>query len=183
MEEPELHAHHAHSHEGGRLGQLVALFTAIVATLAAICSYFGGHTQNEALYYKNDAVLSQTRASDQWAYYQAKSIKLAILQGRLEAEHDAAQAGEIQARIDKYETELAELRGKAEALESAAAQSDAHAEHALRPHEKLAMAITLFQISISAASITALTRRKWLFGVAAVSALAAVAQWIVAFAL
>jgi len=159
----------------------VAIFTAIVATLAAVCSYFGGHTEDEALYYKNDAVLNRTEASDQWAYYQAKSIKLAILQERIAGISDPQQAQPLQAKADEYTTELQQIRSQAEALEKAADQSNVHAEHSLHPHEKLALAITLFQIAISAASITALTRRRWLLAVALASALGAVAVWAAAF--
>lgn len=182
MDEAEIHTHYGHDHHGGsKLGQAVAIFTAIVATLAAICSYFGGHTQNEALYYKNDAVLHRALASDQWAYYQAKSIKLALLQDKLESEKDPAKASALQEHIEKYNAEMSALREKASALEAMSDRSNSHAEHALHPHEKLAMAITLFQIAISAASITALTRRRWLLAVAAASAAAAVSIWIMAF--
>ncbi|SER06986.1 protein of unknown function [Solimonas aquatica] len=181
MEEPEIHAHHHHAPHSGGLNQLVAMFTAIIATLAAICSYFGGHTQNEALYFKNDAVLSRAQASDQWAYYQAKSIKLALLEQRLDQEHDADKAAALKAHIEKYNGELAALRLKAESLEAKSEASNAHAEHALHPHEKLAMAITLFQIAISAASIAALTRRRWLLAAAALSASAASGIWLYAF--
>lgn len=39
------------------------------------------------------------------------------------------------------------------------------------PHHKLAQAMTLIQIAISLASITVLTRKKWLFAIARVAAL------------
>ena len=45
------------------------------------------------------------------------------------------------------------------------------------PHHKLAQAMTLIQIAISLASITVLTRKKWLFGIAAVAALGGVVMW------
>ena len=49
----------------------VAISTALMAVLAAISSLFAGHHSNEAL-------VDQIRASDQWAYYQAKGIKAEI---------------------------------------------------------------------------------------------------------
>jgi len=58
------------------LGQEIALFSAVLATFGAIVSFLGGHTQNEALYLKNEAVLMKARASDSWSYYQATSTKL-----------------------------------------------------------------------------------------------------------
>lgn len=66
----DFHVHGAHEHavehekESG-LGQYVAIFTAILASIGAIVSYQGGATQNEAMMYKNEAVLLKTQASDQ----------------------------------------------------------------------------------------------------------------------
>ena len=57
-EEIEERAHHREP-----LSQKIALFSAVLATLGAIVSFLGGHTQNDALYYKNEAVLMKARAS------------------------------------------------------------------------------------------------------------------------
>src|SRR5713226_3747516 len=60
--------------------------TALIAVLAAIAALESGTYSNEALLLKNEALLAQTKASDQWAYYQAKSVKGTIY---------AAQAAEL----------------------------------------------------------------------------------------
>src|SRR5216684_3763530 len=52
--------------------------TALIAVLAAIAALESGTYSNEALLEKNEALLAQTKASDQWAYYQAKSVKSTI---------------------------------------------------------------------------------------------------------
>ena len=57
------------------LAQKIALFSAVVATIGAVFSFLAGHTQNEALYHKDEAVLLKAQASDQWAYFQAESGK------------------------------------------------------------------------------------------------------------
>lgn len=49
----------------------VALSTACIAVLAAIAGLLSGHHVNEAL-------IHQIKASDQWNYYQSKSIKSEI---------------------------------------------------------------------------------------------------------
>ena len=76
------HVHGAHDHAvehhaqgGDSLGAQVAIFTAILASVGAIVSYQGGDTQNQAMLFKNEAVLKKTQASDQWNYYEAKSNK------------------------------------------------------------------------------------------------------------
>src|SRR3954464_11281669 len=76
-EEFEVHGpeHHAVEHSarsGDSLASRIAVMTAILSTVGAVFSYQGGATQNDAMMYKNEAVLKRTEASDQWAFYQAK---------------------------------------------------------------------------------------------------------------
>src|SRR5947209_15988549 len=67
--------------EGGPLLRVIALSTAVLAAVAAIASLVAGSTVNEALVLKSEATRLQGRASDQWAYYQAKGVKAAIASG------------------------------------------------------------------------------------------------------
>lgn len=182
----EVPSHHEHAlehqaHSGHGLSQQIAIFTAIMATLGAVISYQSGHTQNEALYYKNDAVLNRTLASDQWAYYQAKSIKQHIAETAAAESADPQHVTAFKAEAQRYGEEKDALKAKAEGYEQAAEAANAHAERALHPHERLAFAMTLIQIAISAASITALTRRRWLFALAGLSAAAGIGVWGLAF--
>jgi hypothetical protein len=48
------------------------------------------------------------------------------------------------------------------------------------PRQNLAYALALFQIAISVASVTALTGRRWLFGVAALGSAGGLAFWVAA---
>jgi hypothetical protein len=186
--EYEVPGHHEHqvehqAHSGVGLSQQIAIFTAILATLGAIVSFLGGHTQNEALYYKNEAVLKRAEASDQWAYYQAKAIKQSLVEAQAETATDPQRVAALKEKVAKYVAEREEIKAKAEALEVASEKANAHSEEALHPHERLELAMTLIQIAISAASITALTRKRWLFALAAASALGGILIWIAAFAL
>src|SRR5476651_2582830 len=78
-EEYEVPSPHEHAleeeaeHDG--LAQKIALMTAIIATIAALISYQSGSAQNEAMFLKNESILKQAEASDQWAFFQAKSVK------------------------------------------------------------------------------------------------------------
>ena len=150
---------------GDPLAQRIALFSAILATLGAVVSLLGGHTENDALYLKNEAVLYKARASDVWSYYQAEEVKRHIyLAAGTRA--DPANA----ARAADYASKSAALRTQAQALDRRSADADAESEQAMHPHLKLAVAMTFLQIAIALASITALTRRRWLFAAAGLAA-------------
>ncbi|MCX6252582.1 MAG: DUF4337 family protein [Bacteroidetes bacterium] len=79
MEEIEVPTDHLHEemehsarHSEERWITLVALTAALLAVLAAVTSLLASHHANEAM-------IDQLRSSDQWAFYQAKGIKLAII--------------------------------------------------------------------------------------------------------
>src|SRR6185312_1603262 len=162
VEGPEKHAVHHRAHSGDRLAGRVAVMTAILATVGAVFSYQGGSTQNDAMMYKNEAVLKRTEASDQWAFYQAKSNKqhLAELAAVLAPPEKRPQC---ESEIERYKTEKKEIQAKAQELEAETKKYNELSEHAMHPHHRLAQATTMIQIAISLAAITVLTRKIWLF--------------------
>lgn len=170
MEDYEVRGHHEvvldeRAEHREPMAQRIALFSAVLATIGAVVSLLGGHTENDALYYKNEAVLLKAQASDQWAYYQAEEIKRHIV----EATAPIAGPGAA-AKVADYAAKSAQIRRQAEALDTRSAAADDESRHALHPHNKLAVAMTFVQIAIALASITALTRRRWLFVMAGLSA-------------
>src|SRR2546429_5430899 len=54
----------------------VAVTAATLAVLASLSALQAERTAAESILSKNEAVLAQSRASDEWAYRQAKAIKL-----------------------------------------------------------------------------------------------------------
>ena len=166
-----------HAERGEPLSQRIALFSAVLATIGAVVSLLGGHTQNDALYYKNEAVLLKARASDAWSYYQAEEIKRHLVEEIAPLTHEAGAA----AKEADYVKRAAALRKQAEALDTRAKEANEESHNALRPHVKLSVAMTFVQVAIALASITALTRRRWLFVVAGGSAVIGVVLAIVAW--
>lgn len=166
----------------GALEQRVAIFTAILAALGAVVGFQGGHLMNEVLLKKNEAVLRKAEASDEWSHYQSVSTKahLAELAQQLVPPERAAPLDD---KLKKYNVQKEELMGKARSLDAASEQASRAAEDLERPHGRFAQAMIFLQIAISIASITALTRRSWLFGVAVVSAAGGVALWLSALLL
>jgi hypothetical protein len=171
-----IHVHGAHDHavehEGhkGGLGQLVAIFSAILATVGAVVSFLGGHTQNEALLYKNHAVLKKAEASDQWAYYQSKGVKRNIAEFAGTLTTDPAKVEFYKTEAKRYAGEQKEIEARARALDKESEDSNTRSESALHPHEKLAISMTLLQIAIALASITVLTQKRWLLAGAGIAA-------------
>jgi len=182
------HVHGAHDHavehgaqSGDSLAGQIAIFTAILASVGAIVSYQGGDTQNQAMLFKNEAVLKKTQASDQWSYYQAKSNKGHLMELAVVVA-PANKKEYYKAQIEKYENDKKEIKKKAEELEAESEKANEESEHAMHPHHKLAQSMTLIQIAISLASITVLTRKKWLFALAGVAAAGGVVMWGLALA-
>ena len=182
-EEFEVEGQHAHAVEhaahADSLGRMVAMFTAVLATVGAIISYQNSGSESRGLELKNEAILKKSAASDQWAYYQAKGIKQVILEhaaGSTEAERAA-----LAAEAKRYADEKAEIQKAAKALDEESASADAASARAFEPHHRLAQALALVQVAIALAALTVLTRQRWLLLVSGVSALAGVAFWILAW--
>jgi len=183
-----MHVHGAHDHavehEGHKrgLGQQVAIFSAVLATAGAIVSFFGGHTQNNALLYKNEAVLKRAEASDQWNFYQAKSMKQNLAELAASISTDPEKAARYRGEAQRYADEKKGIEKEARTLEAQAASFNKLSETALHPHHFLSISMTLLQIAIALASITVLTQKRWLLAGAAISALAGAALGIIAWA-
>jgi ABC-type multidrug transport system fused ATPase/permease subunit len=183
----DIHVHGAHDHaveheaQKGGMAQQIAIFTAILATVGAIVSFFGGDTQNKAMLYKNEAVLKRAEASDQWNFYQAKSMKqnLAELASAITA--DSAKAEAYRKEAQRYAGEKKEIEKDARTLEAQAKAYSEKSGQALHPHHFLSISMTLLQIAIALASITVLTQKRWLLGAAAVSAFSGAVLGIVAW--
>src|ERR1700733_1450720 len=69
------HAVERAAHSGDPLSRWVAVFTAILAALSGLLHYEEGVLQTQSLLFKNDAVLLQSKTSDEWNLYQAESSK------------------------------------------------------------------------------------------------------------
>jgi DNA repair ATPase RecN len=150
----------------------LALTTVILAVCATLSTFKGAG-------YSTRAVLSQTQAANQWAYYQAKSIKgylYEIQKEALELEYkkDKAKATGVLAaeyekkielyarKLKKYDEEKAVISKEAKTLESVRDDAQKHAQI-------FGMAVIFLQIAILLSSIAALMKKKpvWVIGMSA----------------
>lgn len=163
------------------LAQRIALMTAILSTIGAIVNFASGNAQNEALFLKNESILKQSQASDQWAYYQSKSTKMHIADAAAKLTADPAVRQSFIDERDAEDRGRRTVQREANRLQ-AESQHLAHESDAkLKPHEHLALALGFLQIGIALSAITVLTRRRWLIWCAGAAALIGIAAALSAF--
>lgn len=171
-------------HEHARSGDwLVPLTSAIIAVLAALGSLFAHHMSIQALYLKNQALHETIKASDQFAYYQAKRVRVGIYSALLAADvaRDEKGRANLKAAVNHEETSSLAVLGDAKALEAEASHQEDHAETELSSFATFEIATTLFEIAIVLASISALTRARVLLWTGAGLSAIGVALMILAF--
>jgi hypothetical protein len=150
---------HSEAHEDLPERMVPAITAAVLAVFAAFGSLLSGHAANEA-------ILAQTRATDQWAFFQAKSTKEQIFDVGSQvvnalteetAQVDRARPALVRLRgeVQRYEREKEEIRREAERWEE-------EGRHEYRKHTRFALGIALFQVGIVLASVSLLVRIRWL---------------------
>jgi hypothetical protein len=147
----------------------LALTTVIFAVCATLSTFKGAG-------YSTRAVLSQTQAANQWAYYQAKSIKGYLYDNQkdsmeLEVKKEMARGnkaivGEYEKKIafyiqkmKKYDEEKAEISKEAKNFETIREDAQKHSQ-------VFGLAVIFLQIAILLSSIAALMKKKpvWIIG-------------------
>jgi hypothetical protein len=154
MEAPEVPTEHLHeemehnAHGGPRWIMGVALSSALLAGLAAVASF-------QASDHESEAMLAQLSATDQWSYFQSKSIKESQLKSKMDILEALGQpiADKDREKIQKYAEEKDEIQKHAEEKQKESAFE-------LKAHQLFAPSVTMFQIAIAMGAIAALTRRK-----------------------
>ena len=150
-----------------RIPTLIAITTLILAVCATLASFKAGG-------YSTKMVLAQSQASDQWAFYQAKSIKETAYQTQRDALDLARQASpqieaSYQKKITEYDQEVARYKKeKNEIMEDAKkleATRDQYQKHGVRFGE----ALILLQIGILLSSLASISKNHvyWYGGAAA----------------
>ena len=164
------HVHGPHDHEiehavehGSKSKHtgLIAVITAVLATVGAIFAYQGGATQADAGLFKNNAAIKKTEASNQWNFYQAKSSKQNLSELATVVVPEDKRAG-YRDEVERYKKEKAEIKLAAEKLEAESTDWDKRSDGAMHQHHRWAQATTALQIAIALAAIALLTGRRWL---------------------
>ena len=172
---------HGHPDHGGHAGhakpepppnwlRFLSLSTAIIAVFAAVASLESGARSNEAILEKSEAMLNQSRASDQWAYFQAKGLKATLSEGEAAIVADTKPAVSAKLATDavRYRRESDEIQKAARELEDKVKENNEQSAQLMEHHHHFAIAVTLLQVAIALSAIAALTRRRplWFLGMA-----------------
>jgi Domain of unknown function (DUF4337) len=156
--------HHHHAEEEGhgpdhakRETIISACTAAVLAVCAAIGSLLSGHAANEA-------ILHQSKATDQWSYYQAKSTKGHIYQvGKdiIGVLSEAQGAGRNAQRVQQqFEEQVKKYKEDKEEPEREARHLEQESERQFDKHHSYALGVAAFQVGIVMASISIMVRYR-----------------------
>jgi hypothetical protein len=148
-EEVEEHIEHAHN----PFDKLVAGCMAFIAAGLAVVSVFGQH-------FNTDKLLTQQKASDQWAYYQAKDIRLYNAQlGNdifTQMKADPGVTKKYLGDVNRYKRDKADIQEKARDFEK---ERDTMGNEADSFH----VGEVFLEVAIVLSSLSILTKRRPLF--------------------
>jgi hypothetical protein len=156
----ELQENAEHGRENPSLAP-ISVTMAILAVCVAVVSLMGHRSHTEEL-------LMQNRATDQWAYYQAKNIRLHNYDMGLDMLplidfKDKEQAGKVQekykAQVDRYTKEQAEIEEHAKDFEAESARAQ-------RKADRFDLGEVFLEIALVISSLALLSRKLifWYLG-------------------
>jgi len=161
MHELEGHGGHGGEHTGP-LVIPVSITISILAVLVAAVTLLGHRAHTEEL-------LLQAKASDQWAYYQAKNIRLRELQSfqdllSVVATDDKTKAGEIR---EKYAKEIERYGGDKEDISKEAKDLERERDLYQRRADHFDAGEGVLEFALIVCSLTLLTNKRffWFAGI------------------
>lgn len=138
-----------------KLPTFIAITTLVLAVCATLASF-------KAAGYGNRTVLSQTQASDQWAFYQAKSIKETTYQVQRDAmTFIVPPPGQEKAYADKiseFDKEIARYKAEKKDILQDAQKLEKERDIAQGFSMKLGQAIIFLQIGILMSSLASINK-------------------------
>jgi len=137
----------------------VTLTIAILAVLAAIGASLETTEGDKTIVSKNDAVLEQNKATDQWNFFEAKSLKKNLY--TIAADQPGPKATAYAKIVAKNAADEIGIQKKAKALEASRERWSADAEIHERRHGRLTIAATLLHMAIAIATLAIILHRRW----------------------
>jgi len=156
------HGHAGHGGEENPLVLPVSLTMSIMAVVLAAVTLLVHRTSTHEL-------LLQAQATDQWAYYQAKNIRLHEMEANVDvfstlSSKDAEKAEQM---IQKYEKQVAKYESDKEDISEKAKELEKERDVLGRRADRLEGGEVFLEVGLVICSISLLTKKKgfWLLGV------------------
>lgn len=163
----------------------VSLTMVVIAVTAAIATLKGGGFSTRTLKDMNEATFNQAQASDQWSYFEAKSIKQNLYE--IELDHltaasptnwDLVAVVKMKAKVDKYDKDKADITAQAKKFEAVRDAARKNATSAAEHSRQMGLSITLFQIAIALGAMCLIVKKKPLWFASMILGALAAAQMI-----
>jgi len=158
-----MEAHEARSLEDSRLTLPVAVTLSILAVLVAIATLLGHRASTEE-------IILQTKATDQWALFQAKNIRLHEMQGfaDLLGTLSPVDKEKTEALREKYLKETGRYEQEKDEVSEQAKELEKERESSSRRADRYEAGEVILEIALIICSLTLLTKKRifWLFGIA-----------------
>jgi hypothetical protein len=139
----------------------VSVTISILAVLVAAVTLLGHRAHTEEL-------LLQSQATDQWAYYQAKNIRLHEMQSVADMLSALAPADKEKAEVlhDKYKKEVERYEGEKDDISEKAKDLEKERDFASRRADRFDGGEGLIEVGLVICSMTLLTKRRgyWIAG-------------------
>ena len=164
-----------------RIPTLIAITTLILAVCATLSSFKAGG-------YSTKMILSQSQASDQWAYYQAKSIKETAYQTQRDALELARQSypqleSAYKTRISDYDKEVARYKKEKNEIMADAKKLEAARDQYQKHGARFGEALILLQIGILLSSLASISKNHVYWYGGALAGAGGVAAFVYALAM
>lgn len=165
MESPTEHFEHAEhaehvAHMGDSFLTKVSVTIALLAVIAAAVGSLETLETSAVTVAKSEAVLAQNKATDQWNFFQAKSVKASLYQ--IGSETAPTKRDDYMKEVERYRKEQNDIMKDAKALEAASEAHSHNGEKHEHKHHVLTVAATLLHISIAIATISIIMRgQRW----------------------
>jgi hypothetical protein len=171
----ELKEHAEHAMEDPSLAP-ISVTMAVLAVLVAVVTLLGHRAHTEE-------VVLQAKASDQWAYYQAKNIRrhedeIFSDLASVETTTDAAALAKLR---EKYSSEAVRYKDDQKGIEDSAREMEAEVAKERNRADRFDLAEVFLEVGLVITSITLLSGRKFFWGLGVILAAIGIVLTMTAF--
>jgi len=150
-----------------RFDRAVAMTMAVVAVLLATDALFGHRAHTEEL-------LNQAKASDQWTYFQAKTVRRTMFEVGADLARTLSAAPSTTAVVASFDANVARYDRETKAIEEQAREYERERDREARRANRYDLAEIFLEVAIVTCSIAILTKHRGIWMASAAVAAAGV---------